>query len=48
MSKKTFLTDPKYGQNMTDEEADAELERIAQENNITMPQVDVRDFNGIE
>ena len=48
MSKYTFLTDPKYGQNMTEEQAQTELERIAQENNITMPQVDVRDFNGIE
>lgn len=48
MSKYTFLTDPKYGQNMTEEDAQAELERIAQENNITMPQVDIRDFNGIE
>ena len=48
MSKYTFLTDAKYGQNMTDEDAKAELERIADENNITMPQVDIRDFNGIE
>lgn len=48
MSKKTFLTDPKYGQNLTEEDADAELQRIAQENTITMPQLDVRDFNGIE
>lgn len=48
MSKKTFLTDPKYGQNMTEEEADAELERIARENTVTMPTLDVRDFNGIE
>ena len=48
MSKKTFLTDPKYGQNLTEEDADAELQRIAQENTITMPTLDVRDFNGIE
>ena len=48
MSKKTFLTDPKYGQNLTEEDADAELQRIAQENTVTMPQLDVRDFNGIE
>jgi A118 family predicted phage portal protein len=48
MSKYTFLTDPKFGQNMTDEDAQAELERIAQENTITMPSVDIRDFNGIE
>ena len=48
MSKKTFLTNPKYGQNLTEEDADAELQRIAQENTITMPRLDVRDFNGIE
>jgi A118 family predicted phage portal protein len=48
MSKYTFLTDPKYGQNLTEEDARAELERIAGENNITMPQLDIRDFNGIE
>jgi hypothetical protein len=48
MSKYTFLTDPKYGQNMTEEDAQRELERIAGENNITMPQLDIRDFNGIE
>lgn len=48
MSKKTFLTDPKYGQNLTEEDADAELQRISQENTFTMPQLDVRDFNGIE
>jgi hypothetical protein len=48
MSKKTFLTDPKYGQNLTEEDADAELERIASESKITMPALDIRDFNGIE
>lgn len=48
MSKYTFLTDSKYGQNLTDEEAAAELERIAGENTVTMPAVDIRDFNGIE
>ena len=48
MSKYTFLTDPKYGQNMTEEDAQRELERIAGENTITMPALDVRDFNGIE
>ena len=48
MSKKTFLTDPKYGINLTEEDADAELQRIAQENTVTMPQLDIRDFNGIE
>ena len=48
MSKKTFLTDPKYGQNFTEEDAEAELQRIREENTITMPRLDVRDFNGIE
>lgn len=48
MSKYKFLTDPKYGQNLTDEDAQAELQRIAQESTVTMPQLDVRDFNGIE
>lgn len=48
MSKYKFLTDPKYGQNLTEEDAKAELERIAQENTITMPALDIRDFNGIE
>ena len=48
MSKYTFLTDPKYGQNMTEEDALAELERIKAEGNITMPQLDVMDYNGAE
>lgn len=34
MSKKTFLTDPKYGQCLTDEAADAELQRIADEKSV--------------
>jgi A118 family predicted phage portal protein len=35
MSKKKFLTDPKYGQALTDEDADAELKRIAEEKRMT-------------
>lgn len=35
MSKKTFLTDPKYGQGLTEEAADAELQRIAEEKRIS-------------
>ena len=35
MSKKKFLTDPKYGQALTDEDADAELQRIAEEKRMT-------------
>jgi A118 family predicted phage portal protein len=48
MSKYKFLTDPKYGINLTDEDAQAELQRIKDESTITMPALDVRDFNGIE
>jgi uncharacterized repeat protein (TIGR02543 family) len=48
MSKFTFLTDPKYGINLTEEEALAELQRIKDESNITMPQLDVMDYNGAE
>ena len=48
MSKYKFLTDPKYGQNLTDEDAQAELQRIKEEQNISLPQLDIRDFNGIE
>ena len=35
LSKYTFLTDPKYGQGLTEEEANAELARIASENKAT-------------
>lgn len=48
MSKKTFLTDKKYGQALTEEEADAELQRIADESRITLPTLDIRDYNGAE
>ena len=48
MSKHTFLTDPKYGQNLTEEDAAAELQRIAQESTVTMPGLDVFDVNGAE
>ena len=48
MSKRTFLTDPKYGQNLTEEDAEAELQRIAQENTVTLPRLDVMDYNGAE
>lgn len=40
MSKKTFLTDPKYGQGLTDEDADAELERIANEGRVNAITID--------
>lgn len=48
MSKYKFLTDPKYGQNLTDEEAQAELERIGNESTVSMPQLDVMDYNCAE
>lgn len=48
MSKYTFLTDPKYGQNLTEEDALAELQRIKDEGMVTMPTLDVMDYNGAE
>jgi hypothetical protein len=48
MSKFKFLTDPKYGQNLTEEDAQAELERIGQESTVSMPTLDVMDYNGAE
>ena len=40
MSKMTFLTDPKYGQCLTPEAADAELQRIAAESRVTGMTID--------
>lgn len=48
MSKKTFLTDPKYGQNLTEEAADEELQRIAKEKNVTAFTVDRLNFDTAE
>jgi A118 family predicted phage portal protein len=48
MSKKTFLTDPKYGQNLTEEAADAELERIASEQSVNAFTIDRLNFNTAE
>lgn len=48
MSKFKFLTDPKYGINLTEEDALAELKRIREESTISMPQLDVMDYNGAE
>lgn len=48
MSKFTFLTDPKYGQSLTEEEAEAELKRIADESRVTLPDLDIRDYTGQE
>ena len=48
LSKYKFLTDPKYGQNLTEEDAQIELQRIKDESTITMPQLDIMDYNGAE
>jgi A118 family predicted phage portal protein len=48
MSKKTFLTDPKYGQGLTDEDADAELERIANEGRVNSMTIDRLNMNTAE
>ena len=40
MSKKTFLTDPKYGQGLTDDAAAEELARIAEESRVTGMTID--------
>lgn len=40
MSKFKFLTDPKYGQGLTEEEARQELERIANESQVTGMSID--------
>jgi hypothetical protein len=41
MSKLTFLTDPKYGQGLTEDAAKLELQRIADEQRITGNVLDV-------
>lgn len=48
MSKFKFLTDPKYGQNLTEEDAMAELQRIKNEGAVSLPQLDIMDYNGAE
>lgn len=48
LSKKTFLTDPKYGQALTPEAADAELAQIAQESTAKLPQLDIQNMSEAE
>lgn len=48
MSKKTFLTDPKYGQGMTEEQADAELKQIANENQVNALNIDLMNIDTAE
>ena len=45
MSKKKFLTDPKYGQGLTEEEAEAELQQIASESQVNAISVDMMNMN---
>ena len=47
LSKYTFLTDKKYGQGLTPEEAEAELKRIAEESRTNSVEV-TRLFGGVE
>ena len=48
MSKKKFLTDPKYGQGLTEEQAQAELEQIANEGRVNAINVDMMRINTAE
>ena len=48
MSKKKFLTDPKYGQGLTEEQADAELKQIAAENQVNAINVDLMNIDTAE
>ena len=48
MSKKKFLTDPKYGQGLTEEQAQAELEQIANEGRVNAIDVDMMRINTAE
>ena len=48
MSKKTFLTDPKYGQGLTEEAAQAELKEIANEGKINALTLDRLNLNTAE
>ena len=48
LSKYTFLTDKKYGQGMTPEEAEEELKRIRAENQQTVNVDQLRLFGGME
>lgn len=48
MSKKKFLTDPKYGQGLTEDEADAELQQIASESQVNAFNVDLMNINTAE
>lgn len=48
LSKKTFLTDTRFGVGMTDDEADQELKRIADEGSLTAKAFDLFESGAIE
>lgn len=48
MSKKKFLTDPKYGQGLTEEQAEEELQQIASESQVNAINVDLMNINTAE
>lgn len=48
MSKKKFLTDPKFGQGLTEEEAEAELKQIASESEVNGFTIDRMNMNTAE
>jgi hypothetical protein len=48
MSKARFLTDPKYGQALTPEAAEAELARIGEERKIGPDVLDMMQLNTAE
>ena len=48
MRQKTFLTDPKYGQGLTEEAADAELQQIAAERGVNAMTIDRLNMNTAE
>ena len=48
LSKKTFLTDTRFGVGMTDDEADQELKRIADEGSMTAKAFDLFESGAIE
>lgn len=48
LSKKKFLTDPKYGQGLTEEEAEAELKQIASEQQVSAINVDLMNMETAE
>lgn len=48
MSKKKFLTDPKFGQGLTEEQAEEELKQIASENQVNAINVDLMNIDTAE